>query len=144
MLIRYHLFITTNIKNELGMIMGWKADGFVRMGCVLGGRDALSVYGYCSSDNYMTFLEFEDVKEELLRGFCLVKGDGSYNIVDGVKCSPIPKAMIDLMKFDYDDSAINESLDYMTDEEIESIKEYAKKTNNSKILKDKRWSEYFD
>ena len=74
MLIRYHLFIATNIKNELGIIMGWKADGFARMGCILGGRDALSVYGYCSSDNYMTFLEFEDVKEELLRGFCLVKG----------------------------------------------------------------------
>ena len=91
----------------------------------------------------MTFLEFEDVKEELLRGFCLIKGNGSYNIVYGVKCSPMPKAMIDLMKFDYDDSAINESLDCMTDEEIESIKEYAEKTNNSKILKDKRWSEYF-
>ncbi len=29
MLIRYHLFITTNIKNELGIIMGWKADGMV-------------------------------------------------------------------------------------------------------------------
>lgn len=124
--------------------MGWKAEGFARMGCTLGGRDALSKYGYCSSDNSMTFLEFENIEEEMIRGFCLLRSDGDFNIVRGVKCSTMQKALIDLMRFDYDDSAINESLDFMTTDEINSVKEYALRTGNSEILKDKRWSEYFE
>ncbi len=124
--------------------MGWRGRGFSDIGFTLSGRDALYMHGLASADNRVIFLESNMADGLVSNGIFLVPEGDSFVDIDGVRCAPVGKALIDYMMHPYDDSGVIEAAEMLDKHELDQVLEYANKTNNIELLKDKRWYEFFE
>ncbi len=117
--------------------------GFSKMGFTLSGRNALYLYGLTSLDDSVVFIESNSTGG-MLRGVCVVPESENPKNVRGFKCASLEKAMIDFMKYPYDDSGVIEASEMLDEQEIMRVVAYAKNTNNTHLLNDFRWAEFFE
>ena len=110
----------------------------------ISGRDALATYGYCSADPSIMFLELDSEPHFCLDTFFVPKSKSNeINIINGIKYAKKEKALLDFIENDYDDSAIEECFQFMSDKDIDDFKKYIKEVGKyEKISSDKRWSDY--
>lgn len=101
---------------------------------VLTGRNALGYYGICSTDVNVVCLESNELSEKIdnsdLGHVIFMKESEEEDIItlpDGTRYSSVNKALADLLRFPYDDSAVDDAFDSMNKEELESFKDYLEK-----------------
>lgn len=116
---------------------------FAERGFTLSGRNALFIYGLTSDEKTVTFVESK-YPLGLVNHICFVEKSNDINIINGFKCASIEKSLIDYMKYPYDDSGITEAVEMLDKGEVIKVFEYAKKTNNVDLLKDKKWRYLFE
>lgn len=119
--------------------MNGMAKQYARSGFKFSGRDALNLYGLCSSDSSVVFIEGSHPAE--YQSIIVTSQSEEENIIEGVPCASINKSLLDFMHYPYDDSAILETLEYMSEQELNDFKTYA---NGNNVLRDKRWYEFFE
>ena len=98
---------------------------------VISGRNAISYYGLCSFDNNVECLECDEIANRNLNPYfnnlIFVNESRPEDIVlgdYGVRYAYLNKAIVDYFDNAYDDSAIDEIFDSMSDEQFKSFKKY--------------------
>ncbi|WP_270244433.1 hypothetical protein [Lactococcus lactis] len=100
-------------------------------GYIISGRNAVSYYGLCSFDSNVECLECNEIANRNLNHYfnnlIFVNESRPEDIVlgdSGVCFASLNKAIVDYFNNAYDDSAIDEIFDSMSDEQIKSFKQY--------------------
>lgn len=98
---------------------------------IISGRNAVSYYGLCSFDSNVECLECDEIANRNLNPYfnnlIFVSESEPENIVlgdSGVRYASLNKAIVDYFDNAYDDSAIDEIFDSMSDEQFKSFKQY--------------------
>lgn len=98
---------------------------------VISGRNAVSYYGLCSFDSNVECLECNEIANRNLNPYfnnlIFVNESEPEDIVlgnSGVHYASLNKALVDYFDNAYDDSAIDEIFDSMSDEQVKSFKQY--------------------
>ncbi|MDT2862673.1 hypothetical protein [Lactococcus lactis] len=98
---------------------------------IISGRNAVSHYGLCSFDSNVECLECDEIANRNLNPYfnnlIFVNESEPEDIVlgdSGVRYASLNKAIVDYFDNAYDDSAIDEIFDSMSDEQFKSFKKY--------------------
>ncbi|PFG84666.1 hypothetical protein BW152_03655 [Lactococcus lactis] len=98
---------------------------------VISGRNAVSYYGLCSFDSNVECLGCNEIANRNLNPYfnnlIFVNESEPEDIVLGnssVRYASLNKALVDYFDNAYDDSAIDEIFDSMSDEQVKSFKQY--------------------
>lgn len=98
---------------------------------VTSGRNAVSYYGLCSFDSNVECLECNEIANRNLNPYfnnlIFVNESRPEDVVlgtSGVRYASLNKALVDYFDNAYDDSAIDEIFDSMSDEQFKSFKQY--------------------
>ena len=94
-----------------------------KIGATLAGRDALAAHGLMSIDDTFTWIE-ADYPHGVCGAMVFVDKSPKPDIIDGKKFSPVSKAIVDYMEFPYDDSALLEAFELLTQKEKNNLDEY--------------------
>lgn len=107
---------------------------------VISGRNAVSYYGLCSFDLNVEFLESDKLANlNLDLDHIIYVPQSPPNEVitakNGVKYASLNKAIVDYLREPYDDSAIEEIFNSMTQEEYDSFKDYLEREELQDVRK---------
>lgn len=98
---------------------------------VISGRNAVSYYGLCSFDSNVECLECNEIANRNLNPYfnnlIFVNESRPEDIVlgtSGVRYASLNKALVDYFDNAYDDSAIDEIFNSISDEQFKSFKQY--------------------
>jgi hypothetical protein len=96
---------------------------------VISGRNAIAYYNLCSFDSNVEFLEYNKLADSDLNldHIIYVQESGTNDIImakNGVRYTSLNKAIVDYFNNAYDDSAIDEIFDSLSDEQFKSFKQY--------------------
>ncbi|MDG4989855.1 hypothetical protein LMK04_08050 [Lactococcus petauri] len=96
---------------------------------VISGRNAIAHYNLCSFDPNVEFLEYDKLADSDLNldHIIYVQESVTNDIImakNGVRYTSLNKAIVDYFNNAYDDSAIDEIFDSMSDEQFKSFEQY--------------------
>jgi hypothetical protein len=101
---------------------------------VISGRNALAYYNLCSLDPKVEYIEFGVLSKKKLNLDHIIYVDDSEptEVVagkDGVRYAPLNKALADYLTEPYDDSAVEDIFNLISDKQLESFKQFLKRKN---------------